>query len=106
MVYTGDTDVVIILLCNFHHIKSVNPDAEVWISFKTGKFVKMLSLNNIAVQLAMTNCKALALFHAFTGSDSTSSFKYKGNRYCYRHKDEIQFLLSEFAKIHLLYHQS
>ncbi len=29
MVYTGDTDVVVILLCNFHHIKVVNPESEI-----------------------------------------------------------------------------
>jgi len=47
MIYTGDTDVIVILLCNFHHIKAVNPESEIWISFKTGKTVSMISLNNI-----------------------------------------------------------
>ncbi len=99
MVYTGDTDVVVILLCNFHHIKAVNPESEIWISFKTGKTVNMISLNNIASILGVTTCKALALFHAFTGSDSTSAFKYKGKRYCFKRKDEVPSLLSEFATI-------
>ncbi len=99
MVYTGDTDVVVILLCNFHHIKAVNPESEIWISFKTGKTVNMISLNNIASILGVTTCKALALFHAFTVSDSTSAFKYKGKRYCFKRKDEVPSLLSEFATI-------
>ena len=97
MVYTGDTDVVVILLCNFHHIKAVNPESEIWISFKTGNTVNMISLNNIASGLGVTTCKAMALFHAFTGSDSTSSFKYKGKRYCFKRKDEVPSLLKEFA---------
>uniref|UniRef100_UPI00358DF69B uncharacterized protein n=1 Tax=Myxine glutinosa TaxID=7769 RepID=UPI00358DF69B len=99
MVYTGDTDVVVILLCNFHHIKAVNPESDIWISFKAGKTVKMISLNNIASSLGVTTCKALALFHAFTGSDSTSAFKFKGKRYCFKRKDEVPPLLSEFATI-------
>lgn len=37
MVYTGDTDVVVILMSNFHHMKSLNPAAEIWISFKAEK---------------------------------------------------------------------
>lgn len=78
MVHTGDTDVVVILLCNFHHIKAQNPATEIWISFKAGRQARMISLNAIDTNLGPTTCKAMALFHAFTGSDSTSSFKYKG----------------------------
>ena len=37
MVYTRDTDLVIILLSDFHYITAVNPETEVWISFKAGK---------------------------------------------------------------------
>jgi hypothetical protein len=82
MIHTGDTNVVVILLSIFHHIRAVNPASEIWISFKSGKTTRMLSLNNIALNLGTTMCKAMALFHAFTGSDSTSSFKFKGKRYC------------------------
>ncbi len=59
----------------------------------------MISLNNITSSLGVTTCKALALFHAFTGSDSTSAFKYKGKRYCFKRKNEVLSLLSEFATI-------
>ena len=37
LVFTGDTDVVVILLSNFHHIAAANPAADIWIAFKTGK---------------------------------------------------------------------
>lgn len=99
MVHTGDTDVIVILLSNFHHIMAVNPAAEIWISFKTGKTTKMISLNTIASSLGVTTCKAMALFHAFTGSDSTSSFKFKGKRYCFKTKDKVLSLMEEFAMV-------
>jgi hypothetical protein len=99
MVHTGDTDVVIILLSNFHHIMALNPAAEIWISFKARKTTKIISLNTIATNLGTTTCKAMALFHAFTGSDSTSSFKFKGKRYCCKLMHEVPSLMEEFATI-------
>eukprot|EP00745_Piridium_sociabile_P034704 TRINITY_DN5991_c0_g1_i13.p1 TRINITY_DN5991_c0_g1~~TRINITY_DN5991_c0_g1_i13.p1 ORF type:complete len:843 (-),score=177.10 TRINITY_DN5991_c0_g1_i13:511-3039(-) len=98
MVHTGDTDVVI-LLSNFNHIMALNPNAEIWISFKAGKTTRMISLNTIATNLGTTTCKAMALFHAFTGSDSTSSFKFKGKRYCCKFMHEVPSLMEEFATI-------
>lgn len=99
MVYTGDTDVVVIFLSNFHHIKALNPAAEIWISFKEGKTTKMISLNTIATNLGTTKCKAMALFHAFTGSDSTSSFKFKGKRSCCTLMHEVPSLMEQFATV-------
>jgi hypothetical protein len=99
MIHTGDTDVVVILLSNFHHIRTDNPASEIWISFKSGKTTRMLSLNNIASNLGTTMCKAMALFHAFTGSDSTSSFKFKGKRYCCKLMDAVPSILEQFATV-------
>ena len=48
LVKTRDTDVVIILLRNLRHITAANPAAQIWISFKTSKSVKMISPNRIA----------------------------------------------------------
>lgn len=45
MVYTGETDVLVILMSNFHHIKALNSAAEIWISFKAGMTTKVISLN-------------------------------------------------------------
>jgi hypothetical protein len=99
MVHTGDTDVVVILLSNFHRIKDINPAAEIWISFKAGKTTTMLSLNSIAASLGTITCKAMALFHALTGSDSTSSFKFKGKRYCCNVINKVPSLMEEFATV-------
>ena len=53
MVYSGDTNVVVILLNNFHHILNANPNAEIWICLKAGKTKKMILLNDIAANLSM-----------------------------------------------------
>ena len=99
MFHTGDTDVVVILVSNFHHIKTQNSAADIWISFKAEKTTRMISLNNIATNLCTTTCQAMALFHAFTGSDSTSSFKFKGKLYCCNLMHQVSSLLDEFATI-------
>ena len=77
LMHTGDMDVIVILLSNLHHIKAMNLPVEIKIFFKAGKSTRMISLNTIATNLGMTTCKAMAFFHAFTGSDTTSSFKFK-----------------------------
>nr|CAD7460790.1 unnamed protein product [Timema tahoe] len=35
----------------------------------------------------------MALFHAFTGSDGISSFKFKGERFCFKTKDRVPSLM-------------
>src|SRR6218665_2212424 len=65
-----DTDVVVILLSNLHHIQALNTAAETWISFKPWKTSTMVSLNYSASSRAVTMCKAMALCHAFTISSS------------------------------------
>ena len=72
---------------------------EIWISFKAVKTTRMISLNTIATNLGMTTCKGMALFHAFTGSDSTSSFKFKGKRSCCKMMHKVPFLMEEFATL-------
>ena len=90
---------VIILLSNFHHIKALNATAEIWICFKTGKTSRMISLNSLTTKLDTETCKAMALFHVFTGSDSTSSFKFRGKRSCCKLMHEVPQMTEEFATI-------
>src|SRR6218665_1980335 len=70
MVRTGDTDVVVIILSNLHHIQALNTATETWISFKPWKTSTIVSLNYSASSRAVTMCKAMALCHAFTISSS------------------------------------
>jgi len=44
----ADTDIAIIHLSNFHHIKALNLTAKIWTSLKAGKTTKMICLNTIA----------------------------------------------------------
>ena len=97
MIYTGDTDVVVIVLSNYHHFMAVNSGADIWILFKAGKQTKMIHMNAVASVLGETTCKGLALFHALTGSDTTSSFKFKGKRYCFKTKNKVPSIMEEFA---------
>ena len=59
----------------------------------------MISLNSIASNLGTKNCKVLALIHAFTGSNSTSLIKSKGNRYCCNLIHKVPSLIEEFANV-------
>jgi hypothetical protein len=94
MVHTGDTDVVVILLSNFQHKKALNPAADIWFSFRARKTTRTIDSN-----LGTSTCKAMAPFHAFTGSDSRCSFKIKGKRCCYIFMHGVQFLMAELANI-------
>ena len=60
---------------------SANPAADIWIYFHAGKS-KIINLICFVANLGEETLKSLALFHALTGSDSTSAFKFKGKRSC------------------------
>ena len=61
----------------------------------------MIHLNGIATNLGIETCKSLALFHALTGSDSTSAFKFKGKRSCWKviTSADMSSTRREFSKI-------
>ena len=44
-------------------------------------------------------CKSLQFFHALTGCDTTSSFKYKGKRSCWKLLQEDHTFVEGFASI-------
>ena len=58
-------------------------------------------MNTFAAYLDDETCKSLALFHALTGSDSTSTFKFKGKPSCsnIRTKCTLFPFIQKFAKI-------
>ena len=80
---TVDTDAVAMLFANHHHIIVANSAADNWIYFYAGKSKKIIHLNSGAANLDQETCKSRALFHAFTGSHSTSAFKCIGKRSCW-----------------------
>ncbi|KAG1709760.1 Multiple drug resistance-associated protein-like transporter 1 [Nymphon striatum] len=80
VVRTVDTDVLVILIGRFHHLLTLNKDADVWISFGTGKNFTYYSVNAICCAIGRERSIALPLFHSFTGCDITSCFHGRGKR--------------------------
>ena len=80
IVRTVDTDVLVILIGQFHHIKERHSIIELSIAFGVGKDYTMYSINEICRKFERDACKVLPVFHAFTGCDTTSSFHGKGKR--------------------------
>ena len=77
---TVDTDVIIILMGAFHKLVKTQPVADIWVAFGMGKSYRLLSINAIFDSLGKQKVQALPLFHALTGSDTTSAFKGKGKK--------------------------
>ena len=77
---TFDTDVVVLFIS---FIKTVVGLEELYIAFGTGKQFKILPIHQIVSNLGTSICKALPLFHALTGCDTTSGFNGRGKITCW-----------------------
>jgi len=58
----------------------IQPLADIWISFDVVKSYRYLSINAICITFVESKSRALPIFHALTGCDTTSSFKGKGKK--------------------------
>ena len=65
---TVDTDVVVLAVTSAQHFTNT----EVWIAFGTRKSFRFIAAHEIARALGPHRCKALPMFHAFTGCDTVS----------------------------------
>ena len=74
MVCTVDTDVVVILISQYHKIVSQYSEAEIWVAFGTSKQFRYYSINHVCANLGTYRSLCLPTFHAFIGCDTTSSF--------------------------------
>ena len=74
MLRTVDTDVLVIAIAAFHELAL----SELWIAFGVGKHFRFVPVDEIASSMGQQKSRALLAFHAFTGSDQTSSFANKG----------------------------
>ena len=74
LIRTVDTDVIVILIGQFHNIIDQYPNAELWVAFGTGENFCYYSINSICETLGRLKSRCLPPFHAFTGCDTTSSF--------------------------------
>jgi len=74
-VRTVDTDVVVILVGVFYDLDSIQPLVDICIAFGVGKNYRLISINAICHTLGEPTSKALPLFHALSGCDTTSAFR-------------------------------
>ena len=68
MIRTVDTDVVVLAVAGVHTLGI----KELWVSFGTGKNHKILPTHRYASALGPVRSRSLPIFHALTGSDTTS----------------------------------
>ena len=79
-VRTVDTDVVVILIGKYHCLQIVQPKADIWVAFGMGKKFRYYSINRICSSLGQQKSQAMPMYHAFTGCDTTSSFRERGKK--------------------------
>ena len=79
-VRTVDIDVIVILIGALFELTITQPFADIWIAFGIGKDLRFYSINGICATLGEPRSRALPVFHALTGCDTTSAFKGKGKK--------------------------
>lgn len=82
LVRTVDTDVIVIPIGQFFHFHSTYPDMDIWVAFGMGKHFQYISINTVCRNLGAEKSMALPSFHAYTGCDTTSQFRGKGEKIC------------------------
>jgi hypothetical protein len=80
LVRTVDTDVIVILIGIFHDLLVVHSSAEIRVAFGMGKKYRFYHINAICRNLAESKSRALPVFHAYSGCDTTSAFIGKGKK--------------------------
>ena len=76
IICTADTDVVVLVVSNFHKIGAQN----IWLSFGVAKHHRYIAAHEIASELGPRRAMCLPMFHSFTGCDVTSFFCGKGKK--------------------------
>ena len=72
---TVDTDVIVILAGVFNDLLVIQPLADIWVAFGVSKNYRLISINAICHTLGEPKARALPVFHALTGCDTTSAFR-------------------------------
>ena len=84
LVRTVDTDVVVILAGTFHNLIVTQPLIDIWVAFGMGKNYRFYHINAICASLGDQQSRALPVFHAFSGCDTTSAFRGKSKKSVWR----------------------
>ena len=77
LIRTVDTDVVVLAVAL---ARTLEEEAEVWVSFGTGKAFRFLAAHQMARALGPDKAQALPMFHALTGCDTVSCFAGHGKK--------------------------
>ena len=77
-VCNGDSDVVTILVGAFLDLISVQQSTDIWVAFGKGKNFRFYSINVIGASIGESRARALPVFHAWSGCDTTSAFRGRG----------------------------
>lgn len=108
IVRTVDTDVIVVLVGKFCHLKSLQSDLDLWVAFGTGRNYRYISINSIYIHLGEARSKSLPLFHALSGCDTTSSIRGKNKKSAWQAWQLYPQLTEtlEFLSDHPFYHLS
>lgn len=93
---TVDTDIIVLAISLASQLLSLD---ECWVAFGTGKDFKYIAVHEIANCLGPDTCKALPMFHAFTGCDTVSSFNGKGKKTAWDVWKSFPEVTSTFTKL-------
>jgi len=80
-VRTVDTDVVVVITEQFYDLLETQSLTDIWVAFGMGSFYH---INAICQSLGETKSRALPVFHAYSGCDTTSAFLGKGKKSAWR----------------------
>ena len=82
---TVDTDVVVIIISNFHLLSNIaDSPLNVSVAFGFGNNLKYFNIHRMCLGLGKDVSRALIAFHSFTGADCTSSFRYHRKKMCWK----------------------
>ena len=73
-------EVVIILAGAFFDLIVTQPLTSIWVAFGMGKHYRFYHINAICARLGEPQSRALPVFHAYSGCDTTSAFKGKSKK--------------------------
>lgn len=96
-VYNLDTDVEVVLVGAFYELTRTQPLADVWVVFAMDRNYRFYSINAICTNFREPKSRALPVFYALTGCDTTLAFKGKGNKLAWHTYEEITWKLMYLA---------
>ena len=94
LIRTNDTDVVVLAVSY-----AAKKHIAIYLSFGTGGSHRFLDATDIGTKLGAEKCRALLLFHSYSGCDTTSFFKFKGKKRFWAAWDSFQELTPVLIKL-------